>query len=84
MLIRYELDYLNSFDAALSLIAKIEAKIANREEFVGNNKQLDKLRAHSLLLSAIVDHLKHEDNESPISNETFLQRLNKLLTSNIC
>jgi len=84
MLIRHQLDYLNSFDAAYSKIAKIESQIANREEFVGNSKQLDKMRAHSLLMSILVDHLQNEDNESPIGNETFLQCLNKLITTNIC
>jgi hypothetical protein len=84
MLIRFQQDYLNSFDAAYSKIAKLEAKIANKEEFVGSSKQLDKMRAHSLLISALTDHLQNEDNESPIGNETFLQCLNKLITTNIC
>lgn len=84
MLIRYDLDYKNYIEAGYSLIARIEKSIAKKEAFVGTSKQIDTWRTQSLLISAIVDHLQHDDNESPISNETFLQCLNKLITSNIC
>lgn len=84
MLIRKDLDYINEIEAGYDLISRIETKIAKQEEFIGNNKQLDKLRAQSLLMHALIDAIQYDDNERPITNETFLLCLRKLINTNIC
>lgn len=84
MLIRYDLDYINDLEAGLDKISRLELQIAKREEFVGTNISLDKLRAQSLLIGILIDHLQHDDNSEPIRNETLLQHLRKLINNNIC
>jgi len=84
MLINFTDSYEPSIDAGYNLIAKIHTKIANKEAFVGNSKELDKLYAQSLVISGIIDAILNDDNSNPIINETFLHELNYLLTLNIC
>jgi hypothetical protein len=82
MLLNFTDSYISSIKRGYALVAKIQAKIANKEKFVGNDKTLDRLYAHSVLILAIIDVLEHDDNSNPMGNETFLNELNYLLTLN--
>lgn len=82
MLIRFPVAYQNAINKGYSLVAKIHAKIANKEMFIGNSSTLDKLYAQSLMILAIIELLENDDNANPMGNETFLNELNYLLTLN--
>lgn len=84
MLINYADDYVNYINAGYILLGDLEATIAQKEKFMGKSKYLDNLRAHSLLLSAILDHLSYNDNLDPQRNEKFLLCLKSLLNKKLC
>jgi len=82
MLLNFLNSYQNTIDNAYLLVADIHKKIASKEMFVGNDKILDKLYAHSILILGIIEVLENDDNANPMGNETFLNELNFLLTLN--
>jgi hypothetical protein len=79
MLIRFPQSYRTVVLSAIDRIAEIQLLIADKEMFVGSGPELDRLRAMSLIMSAVVDHLCYEDNEDPGMNENFLQELSNLI-----
>lgn len=83
MLIKFTDTYEASIQEAYKRIAQVNLKIADKEQFVGSDKVLDRYYAFSLVLSALVDIIENDDNTNPIGNESFLQDLNYLLTLNI-
>jgi hypothetical protein len=82
MLLNFDSSYQNAINKGYTLVSKIQSKIANKEMFVGNDKTLDRLYAHSIMILAIIDVLQNDDNANPMGNETFLNELNFLLTLN--
>jgi len=84
MLIRFTDDYDNYIHEALALVGRITSFIANKEVFVGDTNELDKLYALSTAISGIVDHLANDDNSEPKYNEFLLETLKSLLSKNIC
>lgn len=82
MLLNFLNSYQTTIDNAYLRVADIQKKIACKEAFVGNDKTLDRLYAHSILILSIIDVLENDDNANPMGNETFLSDLNFLLTLN--
>ncbi len=84
MLIRFTDDYIADILAAYQLVGDIQYRLSEQEKFMGNSRFLDKLHAQSIVLSGIIDHLEHEDNSDPKSNEALLLCLRSLRDKNIC
>jgi hypothetical protein len=82
MLLNFLNSYQSTIDDAYLRVADIQKKIAEKETFIGNDKTLDRLYAHSILMLGIIDVLENDDNANPMGNETFLNELNFLLTLN--
>lgn len=82
MLLNFLNSYQSTIDSAYLKVADIHSKIAAKEPFVGNDKTLDRLYAHALLMLGIIEVLENDDNANPMGNETFLNDLNFLLTLN--
>ena len=82
MLLNFLNSYQSTIDDAYLKVADIHKKIAAKEMFVGSSKELDRLYAHAVLMSGIIEVLENDDNINPMGNETFLNELNFLLTLN--
>lgn len=84
MLVNFTDSYQDYIFTAINLLGSIETTIAKKEKFMGESKYLDNLRAHSLLLHALIDHLSYDDNSDPALNERLLLCLKTILNKKLC
>lgn len=84
MILKFTDDYEGYISAGLQAIGNIQLYIGQQAAYVGDSVYLDKLYAHSVLLSGIIDHISNDDNSDPACNESLLMCLRSLVGKEVC
>tara|TARA_R110000796_G_scaffold179502_10_gene296034 strand:- start:983 stop:1288 length:306 start_codon:yes stop_codon:yes gene_type:complete len=84
MILKFTDDYEGYIAAGLQAVGLMQLYISQQARFMGDSKFLDKVYAHSIILSGIVDHLSNDDNSDPACNESLLLCLRSLVNKDFC
>jgi hypothetical protein len=79
MILNFREDFRGTIIEGLNLLALLNKVIAQREQYLGNSKNLDILYARSVALSSVISRIWNTDGTTPEYDKELLLCLRKLV-----